>query len=139
MECSKCKLVKDKSSFYATGKVCKDCKRNYAKTYRNSRTPSCATTDNDDIWNSKFKADDTQSCATTTNDAYDIMERLRKIETDIDEKVYNTIAFLWADLHEATNVIMKRLLKIDESLADMRRQRYKNSVRITSHPLADLV
>jgi hypothetical protein len=91
--------------------------------------------------NSEFKAGDTQSCA-TTNDAYaefSIMEHLRKIEADIEEsneKVYNKIAFLWADMHEATNVIMERLLKINESLVG---RRYENSVRITSHPLADFV
>jgi hypothetical protein len=140
MECSKCRLVKDKSNFYATGKVCKKCKQNYARTYRNSKTPSCATTDDAYMYrNSEFKAGDTQSCA-TTNDAYaefSIMEHLRKIEADIEEsneKVYNKIAFLWADMHEATNVIMERLLKINESLVG---RRYENSVRLTSHPLAD--
>ena len=32
-------------------------------------------------------------------------------------------------MHKATHIIMERLLKIDELLADMRRQRYENFVR----------
>ncbi len=132
MEIPKCRLVKDRSSFYAAGKVCKDCRRNYARRYRSSRTgdtQSRATTDDASV----RSMDDVSYAA---EDA--IMERLRKIEADVEEsreKVCSKVAFLRAALHETTSGIMERLVKIDESLGRM--QRYESFVRIASHPLAD--
>lgn len=131
MECSKCRLVKDRSCFYATGKVCKDCKRNYSRTYRSSRTAdarSCATTDDASV----RSVDDYLQA---TEDA--IVERLQKIEADVAESrsaVCGEMAALRVDVHQTIGGILERLRRIDEALSSVFPSR---RVNINSHPIAD--
>jgi hypothetical protein len=131
MECSKCKTVKDKLCFYATGKVCKDCKRNYSRTYRSSRTAetrSCATTDDASV----RSVDDDYLQA--TEDA--IVERMRKIEADIAE-LKTTMCDEMANLHHTFSSILERMCRIEDALERFSKTRHY-SRSIHSHPLSDL-
>ncbi len=125
--------MKDKTSFYAAGKVCKDCKQNYARRYRSYRTgdtQSRATTDDASV----RSTDDVSYAAEDI-----IMGRLRKVEADVEEsreKVFSEIDFLRADLQDTTSSILKRVQKIDEPLGKMRRQ--EAFCCVISHPLTDL-
>ena len=133
MECSKCRLVKDPSCFYATGKVCKDCKRNYSRTYRRSRTVdarSCTTADDASV----RSVDDLMH---GTEDA--IMERLQKIEADVaesKERVCREMDSMKAYFHLTVRAILDSLQKIDKSLDGILRQQH--FCGLNSHPLTDL-
>lgn len=134
MECSKCRLVKDRSCFYATGKVCKDCKRNYSRTYRSSRTSdarSCATTDDASV---RSMDDYLQA----TEDA--IVERLWKVEGDVAESrdaVCGEMAALRADVHQTVGAILERLRMIDEVLGRLDSRVAARRRSISSHPIAE--
>ena len=135
MECSKCRSVKDRSCFYASGKVCKDCKRNYSRTYRSSRTADARSwATNDDA--SVRSVDDYQQAKEGA-----IAERLDKIETDIDglrATVCREMEASRADMHQTVGGILERLRMIDEALARLdSRMSTARRVSINSHPIAD--
>ncbi len=132
MECSKCNAVKDQSCFYATGKVCKDCKRNYSRTYRSSRTAdarSCATTDDASV----RSVDDFLQATDSA-----IVEHLQKIEADVAglrNAICREMATLRTDVHQTVDGILRRfgeaLGRLDSREGTSRRG------SISSHPIAD--
>jgi hypothetical protein len=121
MECSKCRIVKERGSFYATGRVCKDCKREYARKYRGSRGSDAGTDD-----------------ASTRTVTDGIVDMLHRIEDDVAELKEAKCRADLADteLSHRINKILEYVQRIDETVSKLATA--ASSAPIWSHPLLDL-
>ena len=95
MECSKCHVVKSIDGYYATGRVCKQCKIDYARNYRRSKTVS-----------------NTQSKAAHTDE--NIYERLKKLESYINiHELLQKLELHVGNLSKVNENALERMQKID--------------------------
>ena len=148
MECSKCNVAKGPDSFYAKGRVCKDCKRDYARKYRSSKgsdMQSHATTDAASIRSVEdlvYIVDE------------DVRNHLHTLEAQLDDSKDNVVAeitFLKIEMRQAVSSLAERLCTIEallEALCNNKVSNERNAVprpecpshaRIASYPLADLL
>ena len=110
MECSKCHVVKSIDGFYATGRVCKQCKIDYVRNYRRSKTVSntqskAAHTDENIYERLKKESYIQEHLQSKTNQ--DALERLQKCLSKVNENTLELLQKL--ELH------VSNLSKVDEN------------------------
>lgn len=96
MACSKCRIVKERGSFYATGRVCKDCKREYARKYRGSRGSDAGTDD--------------ASVRTISDGILEALHRMQEEITELKEERCR-VEFTGADLRQTLGTTLEPVSK----------------------------
>lgn len=78
--CSKCGVVKSADCFYATGRVCKECKKDYARKYRGSKSGDTQSFDD----SASVRSDDTRYGQEVELMALELRQEMALVRADID-------------------------------------------------------
>lgn len=90
--CTKCGVIKNLDCFYATGRVCKECKKEYARKYRSS------------------KAFDTQSCGDSASVRTENIRYGQEMET-MTAEVRQGITIMTAEVREDIGEMKTEVLR----------------------------
>ena len=142
MECSKCRVARGPNNFYAKGRVCKDCKRDYARKYRSSKASdmqSHATTDDASVRSVE------DYLHMVDEDARDYLRTLEPQISAFKSSLIGEINSVKAEMLQAVSTLSEQLQKVEALLETLcsKSSNEKNVVsshaHLVSYPLADLL
>jgi uncharacterized small protein (DUF1192 family) len=112
--CSKCGVVKNADCFYATGRVCKECKKDYARKYRGSK--ACETQSFDD--SASVRTDDTRYGQEVELMALEVRQGMALVRAEINAARAEILRAVNA-LFEHVRHVERRKILLSHRIADL--------------------